>query len=586
MKRAWKPLFIMLLFSLLACSGCQSVPTPGISTETTSELQPYSEAAPDPSSFLSSSPSSELGEGYHHDEVGHWKEYIGDSSHRKIGFEEHRFIETDSNDSSIKLSCEVCGYEKTHTHTFAEEYSFDERGHYRVSTCGHQDEPLSPHALHVDFDVVGSNIVERWRCSVCDYSSSIDTFDEAFASHIEYEVQGDGSAKIVGIGDYALRRSLNFPRFVDGHEVREVVYASNKKPSIDEYWDEVGAVYVPSSVKRLSEPLSGYGDLHLFYDGTLADYLSLETYSDGITCPRIYLHLRDETGSFYLVQDLILPQGTKKVPKFAFMYVCLRSLTCNEELEEIETGAFISARFLKEVRFNRQLKKVHPGAFMATGIRDLVFPCARLQVDGIWMLDHLRSVTIEEDAQIEGVARMFVGGCPRLLGFFDQRKDKTSEITVPPTVLFLLDDGSAFVDDGDFAFYHTEDGYFLYDYLGKDYGVTLPEAVHDGELTADHYTVHERFCYVKKLGGDGDISDEEYEYLLNDHIITSMVIPSSVVAIQSGLLADSGHRLLREVRFHMTLEEALIRLPDDYESMRDMPALFYWANGVFVPFSE
>ena len=45
------------------------------------------------SSSVISSASRQLEENYRYDSTGHWKEYVGDEHHEKVGQEEHRFGE-------------------------------------------------------------------------------------------------------------------------------------------------------------------------------------------------------------------------------------------------------------------------------------------------------------------------------------------------------------------------------------------------------------------------------------------------------------------------------------------------------------
>ena len=87
------------------------------------------------------------------DETNHWHAATCGHTEEKGSLAAHEFGDDDV--------CDVCGYDSSvpHEHTFADEWTYDETGHWHAATCGHTEEKGS-FAEHVDADSNG-------KCDVC-----------------------------------------------------------------------------------------------------------------------------------------------------------------------------------------------------------------------------------------------------------------------------------------------------------------------------------------------------------------------------------------------------------------------------------
>ena len=105
--------------------------------------------------------------GWTYDETDHWHAATcGDDV--VSGKAAHTFGAAAADGSQ---TCTVCGYVhiEGHTHTFSEEWTYDENSHWHAATCGHDlraDE--GPHAL----ETVKEGSKTTTRCTVCGMSSS------------------------------------------------------------------------------------------------------------------------------------------------------------------------------------------------------------------------------------------------------------------------------------------------------------------------------------------------------------------------------------------------------------------------------
>ena len=87
------------------------------------------------------------------DETSHWHAATCGHTDVKGSLAAHEF-----GDDSV---CDVCGYDSSvpHEHTFADEWTYDETGHWHAATCGHTDEK-GDFAEHVDENSDG-------KCDTC-----------------------------------------------------------------------------------------------------------------------------------------------------------------------------------------------------------------------------------------------------------------------------------------------------------------------------------------------------------------------------------------------------------------------------------
>ena len=130
---------------------------------------------------------------YTYDEDGHWQECA--NCDYTTSSELHNFVGE---------TCTVCGYVAPHEHTFSEEWTSDESGHWHAATCGH--------------DVTGSFAAHKWNggevvkeptcttegerlyaCTVCGYER---TESIATAHDLSYSFDENGHWKECSKCDY------------------------------------------------------------------------------------------------------------------------------------------------------------------------------------------------------------------------------------------------------------------------------------------------------------------------------------------------------------------------------------------------
>ena len=109
-------------------------------------------------------------------ETHHWKEATCEHTENVTNFAEHSFGDwiitkepTEENVGSKERICAECNYKETaeieklaHTHTFADEWTYDGACHWKISTCEHIEEQ-GKKENHTFDDIT---------CVVCDYEIS------------------------------------------------------------------------------------------------------------------------------------------------------------------------------------------------------------------------------------------------------------------------------------------------------------------------------------------------------------------------------------------------------------------------------
>ncbi len=142
---------------------------------------------------------------YSYDANNHWLPATCEHTDEMANFGQH----VDEDEDGV---CDICGYyDKTHEHTFAEEWSFDETNHWHAATCGHHG-AVADKAPHVDenndgvCDVCGSNgghehtyeeewssdEKEHWHSPSCGHD--VDPIDKG--EHVDED--NDGNCDICG----------------------------------------------------------------------------------------------------------------------------------------------------------------------------------------------------------------------------------------------------------------------------------------------------------------------------------------------------------------------------------------------------
>ena len=164
------------------------------------------------------------------DETNHYHAATCEHTDQKGSFAAHAFDNGTVTENGVIYTCTVCGYEKTHNHTFATEWTFDETNHYHAATCEHTDEK-SGLAAHVFGDGTVTATGTEYVCGVCGYKKT-----QAFV----YTVTQEEFASILGsINNY----KVNFTSYGDEILIicSDVYYCAF--PDSAEYWGYDGTDY-------------------------------------------------------------------------------------------------------------------------------------------------------------------------------------------------------------------------------------------------------------------------------------------------------------------------------------------------------
>ncbi|MBQ7243577.1 MAG: hypothetical protein IJS52_05170, partial [Bacilli bacterium] len=475
---------IFALFPLLLLASCGSSPQTPSSLSSSYDFSVSSEASPISSSVEPSHESST------------------DTSY------------VSSKDSSI-LSSEESVSSQAHVHTFESGYHFDETTHWKEATCGHdvRDE-VGEHVFSMDYDVKEDVIIARKTCGICGYFEEESTENENLLDGATVQDLASGGVAIALADEHLQDMFIAFPREVDGKKVESIRHSSDhpNRPSVGH-----SVIFLPSTVKTIRGSLAHAGLLDIFYEGTLSEYLTLDVDSDLFTNGRFNLHLLDDQGGYYLLEDLVLPNGLLDFDGMKyFTSSTIKTLVCNEELLTFSIGG---CDYLREIRFNEGLTSIL-GVVALPLLHGLIIPSS-VQTIGYLGLNHLYSLTISQGAP-KTLSSYSIRSLPRLVAMFDHRdKAGRSNIPLPATVLYTEENESDFrlVQDGDFLLVKDTEEYLLLDYYGTSFEVTIPSAFHDGEKEITSFRMFDSFCYSGILSGGPRQAFEDEEILLHEHFI-------------------------------------------------------------------
>lgn len=132
-----------------------------------------------------------------------------------------------------------------------------------------------------------------------------------------------------------------------------------------------------------------YGDSHIpntenfYWDGTIEEWLSyVEHIGYYATYHEIVNFYYKANNEYVLLKDLVLPEGTKYIPDYAFNGIrSIESVTCNSDLMKIGERAFYECYRLKELHLNEGLLHLGGYAIKDTGIKRLIIPSTVVQID-------------------------------------------------------------------------------------------------------------------------------------------------------------------------------------------------------------
>lgn len=127
----------------------------------------------------------------------------------------------------------------------------------------------------------------------------------------------------------------------------------------------LSSISLPASLSYVGyDAFSGCNLQSVYFAGTVSDWLRIELYGDtGIT----------ETKRLYfdggLVENLVIPDGTTKIPDYAFQYYeGLRSVSFPDSLQTIGDSAFRGCSSLDHVEFPDSLESIASLAFSGCGL--------------------------------------------------------------------------------------------------------------------------------------------------------------------------------------------------------------------------
>ena len=432
-------------------------------------------------------------------------------------------------DSSSSVESSSDSSSSTHSHTYEEGYEFDEEHHWREATCGHEGrDDYGPHEFSISYDVEDSAIVVVHTCGVCGYGYKESTYDEHQFDTATFKSASSGGVYLSSLGERTYDSIINYPREVDGEPLVSLFLRDSDTTSPR---PEHGVVFVPGTVRTIRYLLAYTVNLDIFFEVTLEQYLTLNLLSFYFCPGEFNLHLLDGEGNYYLVRDLVLPDGLERFKGATyFADSTIETITCNSDLQYFDA---MECYRLREIRFNEGLETI--GSLSSLNVlHHMSFPSTLKTVYSL-SLKHLYTVTIAEGTSKDFVLSRFESS-PRLVGVFDHRKKQgRAAADYPKTVFFNEDNEDEFrlVKNGDYIYAGDGDFYCLIDYIGAEFEVTLPTSIEDDGRTISSYAMIDILLHVVNPIRDDMDEDalREMAKALHDHFFAIVHIPASVTSV-------------------------------------------------------
>ena len=486
-------------------------------------------------------------------------------------------------DSSSSVESSSDSSSSTHSHTYEEGYEFDEEHHWREATCGHEGrDDYGPHEFSISYDVEDSAIVVIHTCVVCGYGYKESTYDEHQFDTAAFKSDSSGDVYLSSLGERRNDTVINYPREINGKPLVSIFLRDSDTTSPR---PDHGVVFVPGTVRMIRFLLAYTVNLDIFFEVTLQQYLTLNLLSFYFCPGEFNLHLLDGEGHYYLVRDLVLPEGLERFKgESCFARSTVETIVCNSDLESF---AIMECYRLREIRFNEGLKTLR-GLAGLSGLRHITYPSTLTSPAGLY-LRHLYTVTIAEGADI-GFSLPSLDGCPRLVGVFDHRdKRGRAPSEYPSTVIFTEDNESEFrlIEDGGFVYVPHGGAYRLIDYVGDEFEASLPKAVNDGGRVADSYEALDVFLHIDPALNEA-FSEETLRALAaerHERFFTKLTVPASVTAIIKTSMG-AHPKFSTEVYFEMGRGDAFALLggdPGSYFSESERERVYCLDGGSYVP---
>ncbi|MBO6286932.1 MAG: hypothetical protein J6O18_11585, partial [Bacilli bacterium] len=232
--------------------------------------------------------------------------------------------------SSVESSSEPSS--SAHSHTYEEGYEFDEEHHWREATCGHEGrDDYGPHEFSISYDVEDSAIVVIHTCVVCGYGYKESTYDEHQFDTAAFKSDSSGDVYLSSLGERRNDTVINYPREINGKPLVSIFLRDSDTTSPR---PDHGVVFVPGTVRMIRFLLAYTVNLDIFFEVTLQQYLTLNLLSFYFCPGEFNLHLLDGEGHYYLVRDLVLPEGLERFKgESCFARSTVETIVCNSDLE-------------------------------------------------------------------------------------------------------------------------------------------------------------------------------------------------------------------------------------------------------------
>ena len=414
----------MILTLLLGCSGNVPEPKP----EEDSHVHSYSMA-------------------WTYDSNNHWHAATCEHKDEKSANGPHTFpsewtVRTPATENEAGLefrTCSVCGYEQTreipalgHTHTFSDEWEYDETHHWRAATCGHADEKA---------DYEEHNMVNG-ACSVC---GLIDLESMFYLSEVVLTVRSEcrnnipanvvipekiGDETVVSLGDNAFYLCYNLKTVT----IPDSVTSLGSKAFAN--CTALTTVNLPSSVTSIGD--NAFLKCSSLTEITLPD--SLENLGEAafMQCSAL--------------TSISIPETVTEIKASTFnLCSLLATVTLHDGITSIGNNAFCECNSLDLDKLPSSLTSIGAGAFRSTKTSSVVVPDGLTTISdtafyGCYNLSSLdlNNVTSIGKNAFQGCTKLTSLNIPAFLSSIEYNSfagNKIEQITVSGNTKFKVENG-------------------------------------------------------------------------------------------------------------------------------------------------
>ena len=282
--------------------------------------------------------------------------------------------------------------------------------------------------------------------------------------------------------------------------------------------NSLSRVTIPKSVTKMWFAFSSCNALEsAYYEGTLADWVSIDIENDSVTEYAKHFYYKNGNDYEELI-DAVIPDSVTSIKKFAFCgYKGLKSVTLPDGLTAINERAFYGCTELKEINTPSQLRYIGERAFGRTALTSVILPEYVREIPDYAFAEcrSLTSITISDS--VTSIGRDAFYKCSSLI-----------IITIPNSV--------------------TSIGYEAFGYCTSLANVTIG----DGVTSIGSYAFYGCSSLTSVAVGNGvtNIGERAFECCYS---LTSINIPDTVTSIGSGTFRSCS--ALKEITYDGTKEE-------------------------------